>query len=415
MKRIGHSGKIAMGLQGKAALVGAAQYKPEKYASAPRMFHLDQVAELAGLALADAGLTLRDLDGLVVHGPQFHEAGMFVPAMVGEHLGVQLDFAEVIDLGGASSVGAVWRAAAAIELGLCSTVLCVIPGRMAPTAAHDDHMVQVMKASRFGGHSTRFGAPEAEMDLPYGHMAQNTGCAMIAQRYAALHGYDAAALARIAVQQRFNACHNPAAMFHGQPLTVEEVLASRMVAEPLRMLEIVMPVAGGAAVIVTRDDVAARCRHRAVRVVGCGEHVHSKSPTYAADMLATPIGPASRKAFAMAGLRPADMHMAQIYDCYTITVLLTLEDAGFCAKGEGMRFVREHDFTFAGDFPMNTHGGQLSFGQAGSAGGMSQVIEAMQQIQGRGGERQLARHDLAYVSGTGGVMSEQGALILRGD
>ena len=126
MKRIGHSGKIAMGLQGKAALVGAAQYKPEKYASAPRMFHLDQVAELAGLALADAGLTLRDLDGLVVHGPQFHEAGMFVPAMVGEHLGVQLDFAEVIDLGGASSVGAVWRAAAAIELGLCSTVLCVI-------------------------------------------------------------------------------------------------------------------------------------------------------------------------------------------------------------------------------------------------------------------------------------------------
>ena len=415
MKRIGHSGKIAMGLQGKAALVGAAQYKPEKYASAPRMFHLDQVAELAGLALADAGLTLRDLDGLVVHGPQFHEAGMFVPAMVGEHLGVQLDFAEVIDLGGASSVGAVWRAAAAIELGLCSTVLCVIPGRMAPTAAHDDHMVQVMKASRFGGHSTRFGAPEAEMDLPYGHMAQNTGYAMIAQRYAALHGYDAAALARIAVQQRFNACHNPGAMFHGQPITVEEVLASRMVAEPLRMLEIVMPVAGGAAVIVTRDDVAARCRHRAVRVVGCGEHVHSKSPTYAADMLATPIGPASRKAFAMAGLRPADMHMAQIYDCYTSTVLLTLEDAGFCAKGEGMRFVREHDFTFAGDFPMNTHGGQLSFGQAGSAGGMSQVIEAMQQIQGRGGERQLARHDLAYVSGTGGVMSEQGALILRGD
>ena len=415
MKRIGHSGKIAMGLQGKAALVGAAQYKPEKYASAPRMFHLDQVAELAGLALADAGLTLRDLDGLVVHGPQFHEAGMFVPAMVGEHLGVQLDFAEVIDLGGASSVGAVWRAAAAIELGLCSTVLCVIPGRMAPTAAHDDHMVQVMKASRFGGHSTRFGAPEAEMDLPYGHMAQNTGYAMIAQRYAAVHGYDAAALARIAVHQRFNACANPGAMFHGQPLSVDEVLASRMVAEPLRMLEIVMPVAGGAAVIVTRDDVAARCRHRAVRVVGCGEHVHSKSPTYAADMLATPIGPASRKAFAMAGLRPADMHMAQIYDCYTITVLLTLEDAGFCAKGEGMRFVREHDFTFAGDFPMNTHGGQLSFGQAGSAGGMSQVIEAMQQIQGRGGERQLARHDLAYVSGTGGVMSEQGALILRGD
>ena len=180
------------------------------------------------------------------------------------------------------------------------------------------------------------------------------------------------------------------------------------------MLEIVMPVAGGAAVIVARDDIAKRCKHRPVSVIGCGEHVQSKSPTYATDMLATPIGPASRKAFAMAGVQPADVHMAQIYDCYTITVLLTLEDAGFCAKGQGMGFVRDHDFTFKGDFPMNTHGGQLSFGQAGSAGGMSQVIEAVQQVQGRGGERQLARHDLAYVSGTGGVMSEQGALILRG-
>ena len=403
-----------MGLQGRAALVGAAQYKPQKYATAPRMFHLDQVADLAGLALADAGLELQQLDGLVVHGAQFHEAGMFVPAMVGEHLGIRLDFAEVVDLGGASGVGAVWRAAAAIELGLASAVLCVIPARMAPTSEHDDHMVQVMKASRFGGHSTRYGAPEAEMDLPYGHMAQNTGYAMIAQRYASVHGYDAAALARIAVHQRYNACHNPDAMFYEQPLTVEEVLQSRMVAEPLRMLEIVMPVAGGAAVIVAREDIARRCKHRATKVVGCGEHVQSKSPTYARDMLSTPIGPASRKAFEMAGVKPAQVHMAQIYDCYTITVLLTLEDAGFCAKGEGMAFVRDHDFRFNGDFPMNTHGGQLSFGQSGTAGGMSQVIEAMTQIQGRAGARQLKRHDLAYVSGTGGVMSEQGALILQG-
>ena len=166
---------------------------------------------------------------------------------------------------------------------------------------------------------------------------------------------------------------------------------------------------GGAPKAVAPGD-----SHRGVKVIGCGEHVQTKSPTYAADMLATPIGPASRRAFAMSGLTPADMHMAQIYDCYTITVLLSLEDAGFCPKGEGMRFLREHDLTFKGDFPMNTHGGQLSFGQTGSAGGMTQVIEALHQIQGRAGERQLARHDLAYVSGTGGVMSEQGALILQG-
>jgi acetyl-CoA acetyltransferase len=403
-----------MGLQGKAALVGAAQYKPEKYMTAPRMFHLEQVADLATHALADAGLTLADVDGLITTGPQFHEAGMFVPAMAGEYLGVRLNFAEVVDLGGASSVAMVWRAAASIELGLCDTVVCVIPARMAPASVHDDHVAEVMRASRFGGHSTRYGAPEAEMDLPYGHMAQNTGYAMIAQRYAATHGYDAAALARICVDQRFNACHNPDAMFYGQPITVDDVLNSRMVAEPLRMLEIVMPVAGGGAMVVTRADKAKSCKHRPVQIVGCGEHVHSKSPTYAHDMLATPIGPASRKAFEMSGYKPADMHMAQVYDCYTITVMLTLEDAGFCAKGEGLRFLREHDFTFKGNFPMNTHGGQLSFGQTGSAGGMTQVIEAIHQIQGRAGERQLQRHDLAYVSGTGGVMSEQGALILKG-
>lgn len=403
-----------MGLTGKAALVGAAQYKPEKYATAPRMFHLEQVADLAGLALTDAGLALQDLDGLVITGAYFHEGSQFVPAMVGEYLGIALNFAETIDLGGASSVGAVWRAAAAIELGLCNAVLCVIPARMAPTSPYDDHAAEVMKASRYGGHSTRWGAPEAEMDLPYGHMAQNTGYAMIAQRYAATYGYDAAAMARICVDQRFNAGHHPEAIFRGQPITVDDVLSSRMVAEPLRMLEIVMPVAGGAAVIVAREDIARRCRHRAVRVVGCGEHVKTKSPSYAQDMLATPIGPASQRAFAMAGVKPVDVDMAQIYDCYTITVLLSLEGAGFCAPGEGMRFLREHEFTFNGNFPMNTHGGQLSFGQSGSAGGMSQVIEAMQQIQCRADERQLKRHDLAYVSGTGGVMSEQGALILRG-
>lgn len=403
-----------MGLKGLAAVAGVAQYKPEKYATAPRMFHLEQVADLAQQALDDAGMQLHDIDGLVVTGAHFHEASMFVPAMVGEYLGIPLNFAEVIDLGGASSVGMVWRAAAAIELGLCNTVLCVLPSRMAPTGLHDDQAAEVIKSSRFGGHSTRFGAPEAEMDLPYGHMAQNTGYAMIAQRYAAIHGYDAAVVARIAVDQRFSACHNPDAMFYQQPISIDDVLKSRLVAEPLRMLEIVMPVAGGAAVIVTRTDIALNCKHRGVRVVGCGEHVHSKSPTYARDMLSTPIGPASCKAFAMAGLRPSDVDMAQIYDCYTITVLLTLEDAGFCEKGQGLRFLREHDFTFKGDFPMNTHGGQLSFGQSGTAGGMSQVIEAVQQIQGRAGARQLKRHDLAYVSGTGGVMSEQGALILQG-
>jgi acetyl-CoA acetyltransferase len=132
-------------------------------------------------------------------------------------------------------------------------------------------------------------------------------------------------------------------------------------------------------------------------------------------MLETPIGPAAKRAFEIAGMAPGDMQMAQIYDCYTITVLLSLEDSGFCEKGRGMDFVLENDLTYKGNFPLNTHGGQLSFGQAAAAGGMSQLIEAVQQIQGRCGERQVARNDIAYVSGTGGVMSEQTVVILQGE
>ena len=118
------------------------------YLEAPQPWSDDRVADLGLQALDDAGLTLKDVDGLITIGPQFHEAGMFVPAMAAEYLGVSIDFAEVVDLGGASSVGMVWRAAAAIELGLCNTVLCVIPSRMAPAAPNDDHIAEVMRASR---------------------------------------------------------------------------------------------------------------------------------------------------------------------------------------------------------------------------------------------------------------------------
>jgi len=162
-------------------------------------------------------------------------------------------------------------------------------------------------------------------------------------------------------------------------------------------------------------EIADRCRHRPVWVTGFGEYLTIKTPTYAQDMVKTPVGPASKQAFAMAGVKPGDVDAAEIYDCYTITVLLTLEDAGFCGKGEGMDFLRDHDFTTSGDFPLNTHGGQLGTGQAGLAGGMTQPIEAVRQIMGRAGDLQLGHCDTVYVSGTGGVMSEQAALILQGD
>jgi len=237
---------------------------------------------------------------------------------------------------------------------------------------------------------------------------------MYAQRYHDTYGWDEWARAKIAADQRKSACVNPNAVFFGKPITPDDVLASRVIADPLHLLEIVMPCHGGAAVVVASRERARRTRHRPVYVTGCGEHLTHKTPTYAHDMVTTPVGPAAEKAFSMAGIRRSDVDMVQIYDCYTITALLTIEDSGFCGKGEGMAFVREHDLSYAGDFPCNTHGGQLGFGQPGLAGGMSQVVEAVRQIQGRADERQLKRHDTAFVTGTGGVMSEQSALILQG-
>lgn len=398
-----------MGLRGEAAIVGFAEYPHQRKYQGPRKFTLEQWAELTRLALDDAGLAASDIDGLVC--ADIREAGMFTPATIVEYLGQPVNFAERIDLGGATPVGMIWRAAAAIELGICDVVVCAlpalpIPANPAPPPPDPQRYFQASSGS--------WGSPQAEFDIPYGNLAQNAGYAMIAQRYAAAHGYDAAVMAKLVADQRRSGALNPLAAFHGRPVSVEDVLASKLIADPLHMLEIVMPVAGGGAVVVAGKEVAERCRHRPVHVTGFGEHLTIKTPTYADDMCRTPVGPAAEQAFAMAGLAPADVDAAEIYDCYSITVLLTLEDAGFCGKGEGMAFIRDHALGCDGDFPLNTHGGQLSMGQAGMAGGMTQVVEAARQIMGRGDERQVRGCDTVFVSGTGGVMSEQSALILQG-
>ena len=398
-----------MGLRGEAAIVGFAEYRTERNYTGPRKFTIEQWAELTHMALQDAGLNASDINGLVCS--DIREAGMFTPATIVEYLGKPVNFAERVDLGGATAVGMVWRAAAAIELGICDVVVCALPALPIPS---NPRPKGVNPQRYFGASSNEWGSPQAEFDIPYGNLAQNGGYAMIAQRYGHQFGYDPRALAKIAVDQRTSACVNPNAAFYGKPISIDDVLASKMIADPLHMLEIVMPCAGGGAVVLASRDVARRCRNRPVFVTGFGEHLTIKTPTYANDLVYTPVGPASKQAFAMAGVTPDAVDAAQVYDCYTITVLLTLEDAGFCNKGEGMQFVREHGLTYKGDFPLNTGGGQLGVGQAGAAGGMVQVLEATRQIMGRAGERQLGKCDLNFVSGTGGVMSEQSALILQG-
>lgn len=402
-----------MGLRGDAAIVGYVELPPERMNRAtPAPFTLEQWAELSAAALADAGLPGELVNGIV--SSHLGESEIFVPSTVAEYLGVPARFAEIVDLGGASAAAMVWRAAAAIELGICDVVLCALPARYI-TPMSELKPKPLVDAMFFGSSSNQYGSPQAEFEIPYGNLGQNGPYGQVATRYGAVYGYDERAMAKLVVDQRVNANHTDGAIWHDTPLSVEDVLASPVIADPLRMLEIVMPCVGGAAVVIASADVAKRARNRPVWIKGFGEHVPFKTPTYAADLLATPIAEAADTAFAMTDLTRADMDMVSIYDCYTITVLLSLEDAGFCEKGKGMQFLADHDLTFRGDFPLNTAGGQLGFGQAGLAGGMHHVCDATRQIMGRAGAAQVADCNRAFVSGNGGILSEQTTLILEGD
>lgn len=402
-----------MGLRGEAAIVGYVELPPERMNKAtPAPFTLEQWAELGSAALEDAGLSGDLVNGIVTS--HLAESEIFVPSTIAEYLGVRANFAELVDLGGASAAAMVWRAAAAIELGICDVVLCALPARYI-TPMSEKKPKPLVDAVFFGSSSNQYGSPQAEFEIPYGNLGQNGPYGQVATRYGAVYGYDERAMAKIVVDQRVNANHTEGAIWKDKPLTIDDVLASPVIADPLHMLEIVMPCVGGAAVVVASADVAKRARNRPVWIKGFGEHVPFKTPTYAADLLHTPMAEAAETAFGMTDLTRADMDMVSIYDCYTITVLLSLEGAGFCEKGKGMQFVADHDLTFRGDFPLNTAGGQLGFGQAGLAGGMHHVCDAARQIMGRAKAAQVADCNRAFVSGNGGILSEQTALILEGD
>ncbi len=391
-----------MSIRGVAAITGVGELKPVRHTEGRTA--LDLIAEVSRLALDDAGLTFQQVDGLLVD--PVVDTPMLVPATVAEYLGLDVTFAELVDLGGATGAGMAWRAAAAIAAGLCETCLCVC-------AAPRETSVGLGWGG--GGVRRTYRIPDAEFEAPYGALGANFGYALIANRYAYEYGLKPQQRAKIAVDQRTNACANPFAYFYGQPITVEDVLNSPVVLDPLHMLEIVMPCAGGAALVVQPADRARKNGRRPAYLLGAGEHLTHKSITYAPSLTDSAIKAAADKAFEMAGVSRDDVKLASIYDCYTITVMVSLEDAGFCAKGEAGDFVASHDLTYKGDFPLNTHGGQLSFGQPGLAGGMSHVTEAARQVMGVCGERQAKECDVAYVNGNGGIMSEQVSLLLGRD
>ncbi len=367
-----------MSLRGKAAIVGIGELPTRRAYPGRSMEGL--CAEAARLAIEDAGLRKEDIDGLVVEG------GTTTPAMMADYLGMRPVFATGVSMQGATGATAVTVAASAIAGGLCNTVLIVMGAARAPGAG---------PRRAPGG-----GSVGAEFEAPFGPAAgAGTGYALIYQRHMYEYGTTPEQMAKLAVDQRFNALDNPNAAFQGQPITIDDVLNSRYVNEPLHILECVMPSAGAAACIVTTAARAKSLPHRAAYLLGAGLEQANASIWQTPRVTTSPARVSAARAFAMAGYAPKDIQFAEFYDCYTILVAMTLEDAGFVKKGEIGPFYAATDTTYKGTFPINTDGGQISGGQPGLAGGFRHVIEGVRQIMGRAGPRQVPRNDLCMVNG----------------
>ena len=351
--------------------------------------------EMARLLLADSGLEKGEIDGLLVAAP-FDDFSMFWPGIVAENLGLKLKYLDTVELGGATAAGMTWRAAAAIEAGLCNHVMCITVDVIARATTP---WLSILPRH------------DKEFEIPIGAMPGNTPYAMIAQRHMYEFGTKPEQLAKISVSQRANALLTPGALFGETPLTVDEVLASKMICSPLHVLEIVSSCSGGAGLIVS-NKAAYKGPNPPVTLIGAGEAGSHVSVTIKPDVTTSFAKDSGERAFAMAGLKPSDMDFAQLYDCYTIAVLMFLEDLGFAKKGQGGAFVGETDMTWAGDFPVNTNGGQLSYGQPGPGGGMIHVVEAARQLMGRAGPRQIKGASKGVAHGNGGIMSDEVTLIL---
>lgn len=373
-----------------AAIVGIGELPPQRRTEGETT--LGMLARVSAAAMRDAGLEKADIEGLLV-GPQVGETPQHVPATVAEYLGLMPVMSNVVDLGGASGPGMVWRAAAAIQAGMCETVLCVLGNHRNPEAPRSPNR-----------------NPIREFDVPFGASGANLSYALLMQAHMAEHGSTPEDFALIAHWARANAQLNPDAIFHGQPASVDEVLASPMIASPLHLFEIVMPVAGADAVIVTSSDNARG--KPAAWLLGAGEKITHRAVSQAPSLTSGPLKQAMARAFAQSGTDASQMDLLSLYDCYTIMVATTLEDAGLCPAGGFGPFMREHAFGHDGDMPMNTHGGQLGFGQPDLAGGMTHVVEAVRQLRGSAHGRQIKDARLSLVTGNGATMSEAVALVL---
>jgi acetyl-CoA acetyltransferase len=308
-----------------------------------------------------------------------------------QHLGLSPRWLDHIPLGGASGVVALRRAARAVQAGDADIVACIA----GDTNHVDSFRLTLANFSQFARDAV----------YPYGAGGPNASFAFLTAYYMRLHGAQPEDFGKLCVAQRANALKYPPALFR-KPLSLEEYLSARLIAEPLRLFDCVMPCAGAEAFLVLSEKKAKALKMPFARLLATIERHNA----FSSDPVQMRAGWAlEREAlYAQAGCGPQDMSFVQTYDDYPVITLLQLEDLGFCGKGEGPAFVRRHGFTWDGDFPLNTSGGQLSAGQAGAAGGFVGMVEAIRQLTGQAAGRQVRRAKLGLVSGFGMINYDRG-------
>jgi acetyl-CoA acetyltransferase len=377
-------------LRGEAAIVGVA----DAVSPTGELDTRGRVLEGAVIreALDDAGLTLADVDGICCSG---------IATGIAEYLDLRPRFVDGTFVGGSSFELHVEHAAAAIAAGLCEVVV----GVYASTPRLD---------RRLGSSPASFGpmGPDVagEWEAPYGSMVPMTSYALAADRHMAQFGTTSEQLAQIAVDTRRWATMNPRARYQ-DPITVDDVLASPIVASPLHQLDCCLRTDGAGAYVMTSAERARDLRQPPVLVLGAATATDHWVISQMPDLTVTPGARSGPAAFAHAGITTDDVDVLEAYDSFTITALLHLEDLGFCAKGEGGAFVEDGKLGPGGTLPMNTNGGGLSYTHPGQYG-IFLLAEAVRQLRGTAGERQVDGAEIAVAHGCGGVLSATATVVL---
>lgn len=375
-----------MSIRGRAYIAGVYEH-PTRKADDRSLAQLH--AESALGALQDAGLTLADVDGYGCAG----DAPGLGPLSLADYLGLRLRHMDTTETGGSSYVIHVAHAAEAIAAGRARVVLITLAGR--PRA---EGMATGTAPRHYGA------APDVPFEFPYGPTVVNQ-YAMAAMRHMHEYGTTSAQLAWIKVAASHHAQHNPHALLR-EVVTVEEVLASPVIADPLHRLDCCVITDGGGAIVVVAPEVARSLQRPLVRVRGAGEAPKHQMGGQV-DLTYTGAVWSGPAAFAEAGVSPADIKYVSIYDSFTITVLITLEDLGFCPKGKGGPFVADGNLIAGvGRLPFNTDGGGLCNNHPGNRGGLTKVVEAVRQLRGEAHPAVQVRNcDLALAHGTGGSLA----------